>query len=71
MGCAWGWLENGEPCWCDQSVILPPSLVDVLAKNDEELNKDDEIDEAIDLISKEVLVDTFDSFDEDEEDKDG
>ena len=42
----------------------------MLDKNDEELNKDDEIDEAIDLISKEVLVDTFDSSDEDEEDKD-
>ena len=65
-----GWLENGEPSWCDQSVILPPSLVDVLEKNDEELNKDDEIDEAIDLVSKEVLVDTFDSSDEDEEDND-
>ena len=61
-----GW-KTGEPCWFDQSVILPPSLVDVLEKKDEELNKDDEIDVAIDLISKEVLVDTFDSSDEDEE----
>ena len=42
----------------------------MLEKNDEELNKDDEIDEAIDLISKEVLVNTFDSSDEDEEDND-
>ena len=63
-----GWLGNGEPCWCDQRVILPPTLVDVSEKNNEELNKDD--DEAIDLISKEVLVDTFDSSDEDEEDND-
>ena len=62
-----GWLENGEPCWCDPNVILPPNLVDVLDTNNAELNDDDNIDDDIDLICSELIVDTFDSSDEEDD----
>ena len=64
------WLENGEPCWCNQNAILPPSLVDVLDTSNEELMEDDDINEDIDLIGTKLVVDTFDSSDEqDDEDR--
>jgi hypothetical protein len=62
-----GWLENRESYWCDPNVILPPNLVDVLDTNNAELNDDDNIDDDIDLICSELIVDTFDSSDEEDD----
>ena len=28
-----GWLENGEPRWCEPEWILPPSFADVLEED--------------------------------------
>ena len=39
-----GWKEAGEPLWCDNNMILPESLVDILACS-EEVNSDDSDDE--------------------------
>ena len=42
-----GWLENGEPNWCNPEWILPPSFADILDENSfDEEDEDDEIDES-------------------------
>ena len=39
-----GWLENGEPLWCDNDMILPQTLIDVLEREGTELeDSDDEL----------------------------
>jgi hypothetical protein len=41
-----GWLQNGEPLWCDTGIILPESLVDVLDKeNNHEEDSDTDSDD--------------------------
>lgn len=37
-----GWLENGEPLWCDSGMVLPASLIDALDTEGSNLESDDE-----------------------------
>lgn len=37
-----GWKDNAEPLWCEDDMILPVSLVDILAVDVGELLSDDE-----------------------------
>ena len=37
-----GVKDNGEPLWCHDDVILPVSLVDILAGDSEELDDSDD-----------------------------
>ena len=63
-----GWMENGEPCWCDSDAILLKTLVDILDTNHEELN-DDNTDDDIDLICRELTGNSFaDDVEEDDDD---
>jgi len=39
-----GWKDNGEPLWCHDDMILPVSLVDILAGDSEELDDSDDDD---------------------------
>ena len=40
-----GWKDYGEPLWCDDDMILPVSLVDILAVVSEELDDSDDDDD--------------------------
>jgi len=40
-----GWKDNGQPLWCDDDMILPVSLVDILAGDSEELDDSDDDDD--------------------------
>ena len=40
-----GWKDNGEPLWFDDDMILPVSLVDILAGDSEELGDSDDDDD--------------------------
>ncbi len=52
----YGWLENGEPLWCDKDMILPQTIIDVLDR--EATDPEDSDDETQDL---EYGVDSDDS----------
>ena len=61
-----GWMENGEPLWCNDDMVLPVSLVDILAGDDEDLlpAADGDSDEETDL---EYVVESEDSSSDDED----
>jgi len=40
-----GWKDNGEPLWCHDDMILPVSLVDILAEDSEQLDDSDDDDD--------------------------
>ena len=40
-----GWKDNGEPLWCNDDMVLPVSLVDILIGDAEELLPDDSDEE--------------------------
>ncbi len=37
----YGWLENGEPLWCDKDMILPQTLIHVLDREATDLEHSD------------------------------
>jgi len=39
-----GQKDNGEPLWCHDHMILPVSLVDILAEDSEQLDDSDDDD---------------------------
>ncbi len=38
----YGWLENGEPLWCDKDMILPQTFIDVLDREATDLEESDD-----------------------------
>lgn len=71
-----GWQENGEPMWCPQNKILPPSLTDILSDSPDTSNESEEEEDETFLISEEdeleglfqLCTDNSDSDDDDNND---